>query len=93
MEEDFKKNYFREKEHNDLTNDTFMQSVMEKIEKRRNAFKKKYPVYTQKYLAEKAGVSLATYKNYLRGYNTGFSLRTLKNIADALKCKPSDFLD
>lgn len=89
---DLKQAYAADKEIDNLANDIFMKNVMEKIEKRRETLMKASHVYTQKYVAEKAGISLSTYKNYLSGYNIGFSLRTLKNIADALGCKPSDFL-
>lgn len=93
LNNDLKQNYYRDKELDNLANDIFMESVMEKIEKRRKELLKVSTVYTQKYVAEKAGISLSTYKNYLSGYNIGFSLRMLKNIADAFGCKPSDFLD
>ncbi|MDE6664002.1 MAG: helix-turn-helix transcriptional regulator [Lachnospiraceae bacterium] len=93
LEKELKKERFRDKELDNIQNDIFMENVMGNIEKKRKALKKVSPVYTQKYVAEKAGISLSTYKNYLSGYNIGFSLRMLKNIADTLGCKPSDFLD
>lgn len=90
---ELKKDRRRDKELDDHQNDIFMQNVMEKIEERRKTLKKNSPIYTQEYVAEKAGISRSTYKNYLNGYNTGFSVRMLKNIADALGCRPSEFLD
>lgn len=90
---ELKQDRVRDKEQDNLTNDIFMGNVMGRIEKRREDLMKSSPVYTQKYVARKAGISISTYKNYLSGYNTGFSLRVLKNIADTLGCKPSDFLD
>ena len=93
LDNELKQDRLGEKEQNDLINDIFMNDVMEKIEERRKELRKDFPVYTQKYVAEKAFISLSTYKNYISGYNTSFSLRMLKNIADILGCKPSDFLD
>ena len=93
LDNDLKQDYYRDKEVDDHTNDIFMQKVMEKIEKRRELLITVFPIYTQKYVAKEAGISISTYKNYLSGYNTGFTLRTLLNIADTLGCKPSDFLD
>lgn len=93
LENELKKDRLRDKEQNDLANDIFMENVMKNIEKRRKELKKASPVYTQERVAKKAGISFSTYKNYLSGYNSGFSLRMLKNIADILGCKPSDFLD
>lgn len=93
LERELKKDHMMDIELDEHQNDIFMEGVMEKIEKRRKALKKVSPIYTQKYVAEKAGISLSTYKNYLSGYNNGFSLRMLKNIADALHCEPLFFLD
>lgn len=93
LKNDLKQDYAANKEIDNLTNDIFMENVMEKIEERRKLLKMVFPIYTQEYVAEKAGISISTYKNYLSGYNTGFSLRTLISIADTLGCKPSDFLD
>ena len=90
---ELKKDHRRDKELDDHQNDIFMQNVLGKIEERRKSLKKISPIYTQKYVAEKAGISFSTYKNYLNGYNTGFSLRMLKNIADALGRKPQEFFD
>lgn len=93
LENELKQDRLRDKEQDDLINDIFMNDVMDKIEKKRKELLKVSPVNTQQYVAEKAGISLSTYKNYLSGYNTGFSLRTLKNIADTLGCKTSDLLE
>ena len=93
LEMELKKDHLRDKELDDLQNDIFMKNVMKKIEERRKTLNKASPIYTQKHVAEKGGISFSTYKNYLNGYDTGFSVRVLKNIADALGCKPSEFLD
>lgn len=93
LENELKQDYSGSRELDNLVYDNFMENVVEKIEKKRKELKEVSPIYTQEYLAKKAGVSFSTYKNYLSGYNSGFSLRTLKKIADALKCRPSDFLD
>lgn len=93
LDNDLKQNHAAEKEVENLAIDIFMENVMERIEERRKLLKMVFPIYTQKYVAKKAGISISTYKNYLSGYNTGFTLRMLINIADTLGCKPSDFLD
>lgn len=93
LDNDLKQNYTADKEVDNLANDIFMENVMKKIEERRKLLKMVFPIYTQKYVAEKADISISTYRNYLSGYNTGFTLRMLKNIADTLGYKPSDFLD
>lgn len=93
LENELKQDYSGNRELDNLVYDIFMENVMKKIEKKRKELKEISPVYTQEYLAKKAGVSASTYKNYVSGYNNGFSLRALKKIADALKCRPSDFLD
>lgn len=93
LENELKQDYAGSRELDNLVYDKFMKNVIEKIEKRRKEFRKVSPIYTQEYLAKKAGISFSTYKNYLSGNNNGFSLRTLKKIADTLNCHPSDFLE
>ena len=93
LDNDLKQNHAATKEGDYYANDTFMKNVMEKIEKRRETLMAVSSIYTQEYVAKKAGISLSTYKNYLDESNIGLRLRTLKNIADVLGCKPSDFLD
>lgn len=76
-----------------------IENVMKKIENlRRKRYKElketcsvdKY--YTQKWLAEKAGISLSTYKNYLYGDSIDISLRTMLKIANLLRCDLQDIL-
>ena len=93
LEQELKKDRAGEKETDDIYDDIFMEAVIHKIEKRRKKLQKVYPFYTQKYVAQKAGISISTYKNYLSGYNTGFTVRKMKKLTDVLNCKPSDFLD
>ena len=93
LENELKQDYYADRELDNLVYDIFVKNVMEKIEKRRKELVSVSPIYTQKYLAKKAGVSFSTYKNYLSGKNNGFSLRMLKKIADALECRPSEFFD
>ena len=81
-----------DKEINDATQSVSIKEVMRNIERVRKSRQKKYPKYTQVYLAGKAGISRATYMSYLSGYSDGIKLKTLMNIVDALQCDITDVI-
>ena len=49
--------------------------------------------YRMKKLAEKAGIGLSTYKDYLTGISDSIKLKTVINITHVLQCKLSDLID
>lgn len=81
-----------EKEINDATQSVSVQEVMRNIERMRKSRQKKYPKYTQIYLAGKAGISRATYMSFLSGYSDNLRLKTLMNIVDELQCDITDVI-
>ncbi|MCM1253975.1 MAG: helix-turn-helix transcriptional regulator [Clostridium sp.] len=82
-----------EREIADTENYMSIEVIMKKIEEIRKERQKASPKYTQKYLADKAGVSLSTYANYLSCASDNIKLKTVINIANALQCRLSDLLD
>ena len=71
----------------------FIEKVIKYLEEQRRKLWKDYKKYTQKYVAEKAGISLSTYKGYVSGRSYHIDLITAKNIADALGCRLSDVIE
>lgn len=71
----------------DTTNYLRITALMDKIEQERYSSE-----YTQKELAKKAGIGFSTYKDYLSGTSDNIKLKTVINIAHALRCKPSDLI-
>lgn len=71
----------------------FTEKVINELEERRKERRKKYPACTQKYVAEQAGISLSTYKEYVGGGNDCIDLITVKMIADTLGCRLSDVIE
>lgn len=65
---------------------------MERVERLRQERQNDSGEYTQKKLAEKAGIGLSTYKDYLSGNSDNIKLKTAINIAHALRCKLSDLI-
>ena len=49
--------------------------------------------YRMEKLAEKAGIGLSTYKDYLTGISDSIKLKTVINITHVLQCKLSDLID
>ncbi len=70
-----------------------IQAIMYKIERMRSEQQNSFPELTQKKLAEKAGIGLSTYKDYLSGTSDSLTVKKLINIAHVLQCKPSDLMD
>lgn len=71
----------------------FIEKVINTLEEQRRKRWKDYRKYTQKYVAEKAGISLSTYKGYVSGRSHHIDLITAKNIADVLGCRLSDVIE
>lgn len=72
----------------------FMEDVMQRVElKRGELFDKCGGIYSQGYLAKKAGISRVTYNNYLNNGNIAIKLITLKRMADILRCDIIEFLE
>ncbi|MBD5549184.1 MAG: helix-turn-helix transcriptional regulator [Lachnospiraceae bacterium] len=71
----------------------FIEKVIRDLEEQRRKRWKDYRKYTQKYVAEKAGISPSTYKGYVSGRSYHIDLITAKNIADALGCRLSDVIE
>ncbi|MCI9067294.1 MAG: helix-turn-helix transcriptional regulator [Lachnospiraceae bacterium] len=81
-----------ERELDDTTDYSRWETVMENIERLRKERKEKSSLYTQKYLAEKAGISRSTYQSYCSGSSGNIHLKTLGKIADALQCDIFDLI-
>lgn len=71
----------------------FAEKVIKDLEERRKEHWKKYPAYTQEYVAEHAGISLSTYKGYLNDRGYCIDLITVKQIADILGCRLSEVIE
>lgn len=82
-----------EREIQRVTAGPFAEKVIEELEDRRKERRKKYPAYTQKYVAEQAGISLSTYKEYVSGCSYCIDLITVKQIADILGCRLSEVIE
>lgn len=90
LDRDLKLDSIAIKELNDDAQEETMAEAMENIEEMRKKRWKTNPELTQKHLAEKAGISLSTYKNYLSGLSDGIKSVTLWNIMHILQCSYDD---
>jgi len=90
LQQSLKNDKIVDHEMRDTENYCRIGTIMKKIEDKR---KKDFPELTQGKLAEKAGIGLSTYKDYLSGISDNIKLKTLINIANALQCKLSDLID
>ncbi len=93
LEQDLKNDVIAEREMGDTEDYRWMKAFMEKVEYLRQERLNVSSEYTQKKLAEKAGIGLSTYKDYLSGNSDNIKLKTAINIAHALRCKLSDLID
>lgn len=72
--------------------------IMTNIENIRKMRKKKNPIYTQKYVAENAGMSLSAYKSHLPGNDEDsrekrvakISAEAVASIKEVLRCEYTD---
>lgn len=76
-----------------IPQEPFTEKVIRVLEELRRKRWKDYRIYTQEYVAEKAGISLSTYKGYVSGRSHHIDLITAKNIADVLGCRLSDVIE
>lgn len=81
-----------EREMQRLTEEPFTEKVIKVLEEQRRKRRKNYSIYTQKYVAKQAGISLSTYKGYVAGRSHHIDLITAKGIADVLGCRLSDVI-
>lgn len=75
------------------TAEPFVEKVVQALEEQRKERRKHYPIYTQEYVAEQAGISLSTYKGYVADRGCCIDLITAKLIADVLRCRLSDIIE
>ena len=88
LERELKHDEIVDRELNDTQDYLRMEVLMDKIERMRQEHG-----YSQKKLAEKAGIGLSTYKDYLSGFSNNIKLKTVLNIAQIFQCKPSDLIE
>lgn len=88
LELELKQGAIADRELNDTQNYMLMIVLMDKIE-----YMRQKCGYSQKELAEKAGIGLSTYTDYLSCRSDNIKLKTVINIACALHCRPSDLID
>lgn len=93
LEQELKQDVIADREINDTENYRLVMALMNKIEYIRQERQNVFRGYTQKELAEKAGIGLSTYKEYLSGCNDNIKFKTVINIAHMLQCKLSDLID
>ncbi len=93
LEQDLKNDVIAEREIDDTENYRWFESFMSEVEHRRKKRQMVFDGYTQKQLAEKAGIGLSTYADYLSGKSDNIKLKTAINIAHVLQCELSDLID
>lgn len=93
LERELKRDVILDREFSDVENYCKITDVMHRIEYMRSEYQKVCPEFTQKKLAEKAGIGHSTYTDYLCGTSDNIKLKTIINIAHALRCKLSDLID
>ena len=84
LDRELKRDMIVDREMDDTPDYYRMENIMNKIENMRRKRK-----YSQKKLAEKAGIGLSTYKDYLTGISDSIKLKTVINITHVLECKLS----
>lgn len=82
-----------DREIDDTQNYRWIENLMDNIEHIRQERLNVSSEYSQKKLAEMAGIGLSTYKDYLSGKSDNIKLKTVINIAYALRCNLSDLID
>ena len=79
----------------ELDNTTYysrLETAMENVERLRKERQKKSPLYTQEYLARKAGISRSTYQDYRSVSSQNIKAITLLKMADILECGIFDLI-
>lgn len=95
LEQELKRDVVVDRELDDTQDYERIRAIMGRIEHMRQKRQKQNArnEYTQKKLAEKSGIGLSTYMDYLSGASDNIKLKTVLNIAHALQCSPADFMD
>lgn len=93
LERELKRDVIVDREMDDTQDYRRIMTLMDKIERIRQERQNDSTEYTQKKLAEKAGIGLSTYKDYLSGCSDNIKLKTVIKIAHVLQCKLSDLMD
>ena len=88
VEQELKQDMIADRELDDTQDYLRMEALMNKIERMRQD-----RGYSQKKLAEKAGIGRSTYMDYLSGTSDSIKVKTVINIAHALRCKLSDLIE
>jgi len=91
--ESIQKNKRAERELERITGEPFVEKVMEILDGQRKKRQKGCGKYTQEYVAEKAGISISTYRGYVKGRSHCIDLITAKGIADLLGCQLSKVIE
>ena len=89
LEQELKRNAVVDREMDDTQNYRLIENSMQKIEYIRSVSSE----YSQKKLAEMAGIGHSTYKDYLSGASDNIKLKTVIKIAQVLQCNLSDLID
>lgn len=92
LNQELKKERIAEKEINNIIQSSSIIKIMNNVEDKRQELYKKSSLYTQEYVAKKAGISLVTYWNYKTGRSNGTKWITIENLAHVLKCDVLDII-
>lgn len=93
LEQELKHDLIVKREISNTVNYRYIMALMDKIEQIRQEPLNISRKYSQKELAERAGIGLSTYKDYLSGASDNIKLKTVINIAHVLQCELSDLID
>lgn len=92
-ERELKRDVVVDREMGDTEDNRQIMALMDNIERIRKERQNVSNEYTQKKLAEKAGIGLSTYRDYLSGLSDNIKLKTVINITHVLQCRLSDLMD
>lgn len=92
-ERELKRDVVVDREMGDAEDNRQIMALMDNIERIRKERQNISNEYTQKKLAEKAGIGLSTYRDYLSGLSDNIKLKTVINITHVLQCRLSDLMD
>ena len=93
LEQELKRDAVIDREMDYTQNYLWLEKLMQKIEYLRQERQNVSKGYTQRELAEKSGIALSTYKDYLSGTSDNIRLKTIINIANVLHCDISDLIN
>ena len=85
LEQELKRDRLVDRELNSLHYDS-LEILMDNIEYLRKKRFQTFPLCTQEYVAEQAGISLSTYTNYRTNASDNIKLKTLLRILEILGC-------